>query len=130
MGLLEDGELFRNTMQEVVRTTISSRCVRFTLAILLANFDIPESAVQEVWEKYRYQICKPPEKSRARQEVMVEEVTRAEEALALLDIEKILLANTNTRAKEQGQGILPLFGLPAVALSQDDADTLAFGKEA
>ena len=113
MGLLEDGDLFQKTMEEVIRTTISSRCVRFTLAILLANFDVPESAVREVWEKHKYNICKPPEKSRARQELMVEEVTPAEEALALLDIEKILQSNTNTREREEGQGILPLFGLPS-----------------
>ena len=60
MGLLQDGKLVKLTLVDAVKTTVSGRCLRFTLAVLLNSFAIPPNDMKELWKTYKVELCKRP----------------------------------------------------------------------
>ena len=64
MGLLEDGALVRQTMQEVSKSTVSSKAIRFTFAVLHSEFVVSERLGTELWEEHKNRMCAQPRKER------------------------------------------------------------------
>ena len=107
MGLLQDGELVKLTLVDAVKTTVSGRCLRFTLAVLLNSFAIPPNNMKELWKTYKVELCKRPLK---QGETAPDEdeatVSEQEENEALLDIQNVLRNICGSDVK------LEVFGLP------------------
>ena len=89
MGLLEDGALVRQTMQEVSKSTVSSKAIRFTFAVLLSEFVVSERLGTELWEAHKDRMCAQPWKDREEQEKELV-LSAAEVNAALCDIHTLV----------------------------------------
>ena len=58
----------RQTMQEVCKSTVSSKAMRFTFAVLLSEFVVSERLGTELWEAHKDRMCAQPRKDREEQE--------------------------------------------------------------
>ena len=109
MGLLQDGELVKLTLEDAVKTTVSGRCLRFTLAVLLSSFDIPSEKMRDLWKTYKVELCKRPLKKgeiEPSDPSNPDTVSFQEENEALLDIQNVMRNICGSDVE------LKVFGLP------------------
>ena len=91
MGLLKDGALVVETMQQVTKDTVSSKAIRFTFAVLLSEFVVSETLTAELWQKHKVRLCAQPRRDREEQDKGEEiPLSDVEVNTALIDIHTLV----------------------------------------
>ena len=107
MGLIHDGAILRNALKECINTTLSSRAIRFTFAMIIINYMTTAEDVAKAWAEYEFELCAPPLDRVKRQEreeaVPSNHIYPKEKRKALLDMQRLLKeANVKTSMEDLG----------------------------
>ena len=111
MGLIHDGAILRNALKECSNTTLSSRAIRFTFAMIIINYMTTAADVAKAWEEYEFELCAPPlgriERQEREKTVPSNHIYPKEKRKALLDMQRLLKeANVKTPMEDLGSPLL------------------------
>ena len=107
LGLIHDGQILMNSMEECKQTTLSSRAIRFTFAMVIIHYMASAADVKKAWDQYEYELCVPAlERGERLQRVQTmgeRYLYPKEKCDALKDLERLLKeANVKATMAELG----------------------------
>lgn len=93
-GLLDDNcDLVRKTMDDAVKNSVSSKYLRFTLAVLIIAFEVSAEVVKDIWNEHLDAFCMKP----AARSVRDAYTAATDEDIndALIDLRGLLMQQTS-----------------------------------